>query len=258
MLPRVNGLRDLGPVKIGGSGSHFISCDDENEYIVKFADATKTVVNEYVCGSLALVLGLPVPQMSLVNLSKDLISLSPDLATRGINPGYHFGSRRLSNSTADFQHLDHDLFREHVLENVDDLYGVVAFDNWVLNADRNNTGNNMIEVLPNNRLKYYMIDFGHCFTGNSWDSNLRSRINDLNFMAIFDYITKYLKDLDKFKKWCRKISDIQNEPINKFVDSIPPFWTITGEEKNVLKELVIERRTLVETIITNNRGVFGV
>ena len=39
----------------GGSGSHFFSCDDNQEYIVKFVDNTKTVVNELVAALKALI-----------------------------------------------------------------------------------------------------------------------------------------------------------------------------------------------------------
>ena len=65
MPPTVNAIRDQGPVGKGGSGSHFFSCDDEKEYIVKFADMTKTAVNELVGGSLALKINLPTPHLAL-------------------------------------------------------------------------------------------------------------------------------------------------------------------------------------------------
>jgi hypothetical protein len=125
MLPSVNTIRDLGSVGKGGSGSHFFHCDDDKEYIVKFADNTKTVINELVCGSIALGLGLPAPNIALVDLDKDLIDLSSDLRKRDIRPGLHIGFARLPNAV-DFQQLTDQVLADNILENSEELCGVIC------------------------------------------------------------------------------------------------------------------------------------
>jgi hypothetical protein len=47
--------------------------------------------------------------------------------------------------------MNSESFRAKTLENLQDLYGVICFDNWVLNVDRNNVGNNLIETQSGNK-----------------------------------------------------------------------------------------------------------
>lgn len=53
----VNAVRYLRPVGKGGSGAHIFDCDDNNEYLVKFFDYKKTIINEFVGGRLAMHFG---------------------------------------------------------------------------------------------------------------------------------------------------------------------------------------------------------
>ena len=114
---------------------------------MKYADGKKTVVNELVGGSLAII-NLPTPNISLVNVSSEFIEVSDVLRSRGITAGLQIGFAKLTNA-ADFHQLERQFSGEMILENSHDLYGIICFDNWVLNSDRNNAGNNMIEILGN-------------------------------------------------------------------------------------------------------------
>lgn len=188
VLFSINAIRDLGRVK-GSSGGHFFLCEDQNEYIVKFIERNKTAVNELVAGSLATMIKLPTPDMVLIRLAEDLINLSDDLSQRNIEPGLHIGFRRLSN-VCELGQLTQQTITQKTLLNPEDLYGIVCFDNWVLNIDRNNEGNNMVEILANNQMRYYAVDFGHCFTGNRWNEELQNSkdIMECVQLCIFPFI----------------------------------------------------------------------
>ncbi len=82
----------------GASGAHAFECNDDRTYIVKFADATKTVVNEHVGSVLSKELGLCTPENAIVELRPELVSASDDLRQRQISPGLHYGSQRVSDS----------------------------------------------------------------------------------------------------------------------------------------------------------------
>ncbi len=200
MLQIVSAITDLGHIK-GLSGAHFFSCDDNKEYIVKFVDGTKTAVNEIVGGSLALKIGLPTPNLALVNVNQDIIKFSSDLSQRNIREGVHIGFSRLPTNTEDFHLLNNQSFVTKTLENEQDLYGVICFDNWVLNVDRNNVGNNMIEALAHNKIRYYMVDFGHCFTGNGWDEGIENSKDNLQLTDLLQFFYQYIKDFGKFEIW---------------------------------------------------------
>lgn len=251
----VNAMRDLGSVGKGASNAHFFYCDDGNEYLVKFIESnpTKTAINELVGGSLALKIKLPTPDISLVNISQNLIDLSDKLKQRNIPTGNHIGIKRLPKDTLDFQYLTDDMLIDKTLGNNDALYGVVNFDNWVLNTDRNNPGNNMIEFLPNKKIKYHMIDFGHCFTGSTWNQGLEQSKNNENLMAIFPFIRRWLINIDGFDSWFKAIECMPDNEIDEIVNSIPLSWNLQSSEKDVLLNIIKNRKHLVRKIIYNNK-----
>lgn len=248
---------DLGPVNKGGSGSHFVRCDDNNVYVVKFADNSKTAINEYVGGSLAKMLNLPTPTMALINLSQELIDLSSQMSSRNVKPGYHIGSQKLPDNIMDFDKIDNDALTNFTLLNSDDLYGIICFDNWVLNTDRHNGGNNMIEVLPGQKLRFHIIDFGHCFVDNNW-TGLNNRIQEMNLMNYLPYFQRYLNKIESFEVWCKIIIKIDDSTIINLISSIPSSWMISKEESEQLVKFIQTRKELVLTIINNNRNQLGV
>ncbi|MGI0082325.1 MAG: HipA family kinase, partial [Nitrosopumilaceae archaeon] len=212
-----------------------------------------TAVNELVSGSLALKLGLPTLDIVFVNLPQDIIQLSDDLRQRNIQSGLHIGFKRLPEDVLDFTYLNDDMLLDKTLVNRDELYGVVNFDNWVLNTDRNNQGNNMIEFLPQNQIRYIMIDFGHCFTGNNWNQDLQNAINRQDLMGVFDFIRRQLISINEFEKWFVTIESMNDTEIDSIVDSIPSAWNLSQNEKSILLELIKNRKHLVRNIICNNR-----
>jgi hypothetical protein len=260
MVRVVQAIRDEGRVGKGVSGSHFFVCDDGKEYIVKFAAPApdKTVVNELVGGSLALLYNLPTPEIVLVGISSDIITLSDDLRKRGIREGMHLGVERLPRDSWDFDTLPSDFISRNTLVNPDQIYGVVTFDNWLLNNDRDNTGNNMLQLLPRNQMRYIMVDFGHCFTGNAWNEGLAATENNQGLMRVFRFLRTYITRLTNFEGWFRSLEDFSEAEIDSIVSAVPQSWSLSSREKEVLLHLIKHRKYLPRSIIIANRGVFGI
>lgn len=255
----VNAVRDLGRVGKGGSHSHFFSCDDGNEYLVKFAAPApnKTVINELVGGALALLLNLPAPEIALVQIPPSIVALS-DLQRRGIAAGLHLGIRRLPRDCWDFDTLPPDFLGRNTLINVDQLYGVITFDNWLLNTDRNNSGNNMLQLLPKNQMRYVMIDFGHCFGGDSWNESLAGQEDNNNLMPFFPYFLGHINRLTNFEAWFMSLERLPDSEIESVLSRIPTTWSLTAGEKQVLLNLIKHRRYLPRSIIIANRSVLRI
>jgi hypothetical protein len=255
LLNIVNALRDLGPVDTGVSNSRFFSCDNEKEYVVKFVESSKkTAINELVGGTLAMALGLPTPEVVQVNISQNVIDVSDDLRKRKIQTGLHIGIERLPKEKAwSFNYINEDMLRGKTLINGDKLYGVISFDNWLINDDRDNKGNNMIEFLPNEEIRYVMIDFGHCFTGNAWDKTLDNNKNSVNMMRVFYYIKWQIKEFNDFIRWFNQVEGYENLEIDKIMESIPQTWNLTEDERIILFCFIRSRKHLIRKIITNNR-----
>jgi hypothetical protein len=86
----------------GGAQSHLIPCADEHHDVVKFQNNPqhpRVFVNEMLGTRLAQRLGLPTTPVEIIDVSEDLIRLTPELcmemSRRRIpcRPGPQFGSR---------------------------------------------------------------------------------------------------------------------------------------------------------------------
>src|SRR5215475_642311 len=86
----------------GGAQSHLMRCSDGHYYVVKFQNNPqhrRVLVNELLGTRLAARLGLPTAPVAVIEVSQELIQLTPDLAIElprsriPCQPGLQFGSR---------------------------------------------------------------------------------------------------------------------------------------------------------------------
>jgi HipA-like kinase len=247
-LSTVNASIDLGEVGKGVSKARRYDCDDGETYVVKFVDATKTSVNEYVAAILATSIGLPVPKMSLVHIPQQLLELSNLQVTGQLHIGVIF-----LKYAVDFDKFDLKVLEEVKLQNHDRLPGVRCFDNWVINRDRCNNGNNLIEIKGNDAW-YYVIDFGHCFVSPNWCINiLKETVNMLDAVPVFEPLKRYMNDKKGCVGWAVKIKNVTDEIICKLVHSIPDSWSnVNGSEREELSFFINTRKRLIEQIVNSN------
>ena len=100
MLPTVTAQRYVTPLREGGSLPGIVEADDLGTYVVKFRGAgqgRKTLVAEIIAGELGRRLGLPVPDLALVELDPSIARCEPDeeiqdllAASAGLNLGMDF------------------------------------------------------------------------------------------------------------------------------------------------------------------------
>jgi len=99
-LPRVAATRYVLPLREGGSLPALVEADDEGMYVLKLRGAgqgVKALVAELLVGELARACGLPVPEIAVVELDRELAAAEPDpeiqellQASAGINVGLDF------------------------------------------------------------------------------------------------------------------------------------------------------------------------
>src|ERR1700737_2667272 len=80
-LRTITATRYVTPLREGGSLPAIIEADDEGMYVLKFRGAgqgQKALVAELVAGEIARALGLPVPEIVLVELDPKLARTEPD------------------------------------------------------------------------------------------------------------------------------------------------------------------------------------
>jgi len=81
VLPRIAATAYLTPLREGGSLPGLMEADDLGIYVVKFTGAgqgPKALVAEIVVGELARVLGVPVPELALVDVDAEIGRREPD------------------------------------------------------------------------------------------------------------------------------------------------------------------------------------
>ena len=100
VLPMVTATRYVTPLREGGSLPAIVEADDDGLYVCKFRGAgqgPRALAAEVVAGELARGLGLPVPELVLVELDAELARAEPDpeiqdliRASAGLNLGVDF------------------------------------------------------------------------------------------------------------------------------------------------------------------------
>jgi hypothetical protein len=100
VLRTVTATRYVTPLREGGSLPAIVEADDDGLYVCKFRGAgqgPKALAAEIVAGELARGLGLPVPELVLIELDPALAAAEPDpeiqeliVASAGLNLGVDF------------------------------------------------------------------------------------------------------------------------------------------------------------------------
>ena len=143
VIRRVAATRYVTPLREGGSLPAVVEADDDGMYVAKFSGAghgPKALVAEVVAGEIGRALGLPVPEIVLVDFDPRLGADEPDGEIRdllgrssGINAGLDFLPGALGYDPAAGFAQDRELFAN-----------VVWFDSFVTNVDRDARNTNML------------------------------------------------------------------------------------------------------------------
>jgi hypothetical protein len=143
-MPRaVAATRYVTPLREGGSLPGLVEADDDGLYVVKFRAAgqgPKALVAELVAGELAAGVGLPVPELVLVDVAAELGRAEPDPEVRelvtssvGLNAGLDFLPGALEFAAAAPDAVDAEFAAD-----------VVWFDALITNVDRTPRNPNLI------------------------------------------------------------------------------------------------------------------
>jgi hypothetical protein len=194
LLRTVRAIRYVEPLREGGSLPAIVEADDDGTYVLKFKGAgqgPKALVAELVAGEIGRALGLPVPEIVLVDLDPALGRAEPDFeiqalvrASAGINLALDFLPGSLGYDPLASPPPDPDL-----------ASGVVWFDAYVSNVDR--TPRNPNILLWGRRL--YLIDHGAALYFHHRDDEFTARSREPFTMVSRHVLLPYasrLRDAD--------------------------------------------------------------
>lgn len=142
-LRTVRATRYVTPLREGGSLPGLLEADDDGTYVTKFRGAgqgPRALVAEVVAGGIGRALGLPVPELVLLDLDPRIAAAEPDpeiqellRASAGLNVGMDFLPGSLAFDTASCDDVDAGFAAR-----------VVWFDAAMTNIDRTARNPNMI------------------------------------------------------------------------------------------------------------------
>ena len=187
----VTATRYVTPLREGGSLPAIVEADDDGLYVLKFRGAgqgPRALIAEVVAGEVGRALGLPVPDLVLVELDPVIGRGEPDQEIQELlaaSAGLNLGMDYLPGSVA----YDPIVRRAGGQPDADLAARVVWFDAYVTNPDRTPRNPNLL--CWHNRL--YLIDHGAAlYFHHAWGDYLaRSRTP---FARIADHVLLPLAD----------------------------------------------------------------
>lgn len=218
----------------GGAQSHLMRCSDGNHYVVKFQNNPqhrRILVNEMLGTRLAARLGLPTTPVAVVEVTRELIELTPELCIElprsrmACQPGLQFGSRYPGDPRRLTLHdfLPDEQLRE--VENLHDFAGMLVFDKWTCNTNGRQTI--FFQGLPERteeapaRYRTVMIDQGFCFNAGEWnfpDAPLRG-------LYARNRVYEGVTGRESFAPWLERLEKRINERVlDELLREIPPEW----------------------------------
>lgn len=181
MLRTVTATRYVTPLREGGSLPAVIEADDDGLYVLKFRGAgqgPRALIAELVAGEIARTLGLPMPEIVLVELDAELARTEPDPEIQDLiraSAGLNLALDYLPGSTT-FDPLAWQPDAELASR-------IVWFDAFVSNIDRTPRNSNLL--LWHRRL--WLIDHGAAlYFHHDWRDHVERAIRP--FVQIKDHV----------------------------------------------------------------------
>src|ERR1043166_6740944 len=167
----------------GGAQAHLLRASDNHYYVTKFQNNPQHIrilANEYLGTRLGHCLGLPMPEVRIIEVSEWLIQNTPELkidlgvsrpaCSSGLQLGLRYVTDPLETTVIDY--LPEAMLSR--ISNAEDFSRVLAFDKWTGNSDGRQAV--FVKKAKNSRYRAVFIDQGHCFNAGEWnfpDSPLR-------------------------------------------------------------------------------------
>ena len=180
-LPLRTATRYVTPLREGGSMPAVVEADDEGLYVLKFRGAgqgPKALVAEVIAGGLARTLGLPMPDLALMDLDAELARTEGDPEIQDLikaSAGLNLAMDYLPGA------VNFDPVAEQ--PGADLASRIVWFDAFISNVDR--TARNTNLLMWHRRL--YLIDHGAAlYFHHGWDGDASGA--DKPFALIRDHV----------------------------------------------------------------------
>ena len=253
MSPCISAIQHLRPLR-GGAQSHLLRATDGNWYVTKFQNNPqhiRVLANEMLATRVGLALGLPMPQVVVIEVSDWLIEHTQELRIQlgghsiPCRSGKQLGSLYVGPQIPD-RPLDYlpDALLERVV-NVANFAQVLVLDKWTCNAD----GRQAVFHHKHREARYTatFVDQGYCFNAAEWtfpDYPLRG-VYATN--CVYQGVTGW----EAFEPVLTRAEEMDSEAIWRCAADIPEEW-YEGDRDGLhrLIETLYKRRCLIRRLIS--------
>jgi len=250
--------------RMGGYSAPILARTSDGTYhVVKFQSRVRharALANELIAARLGQLVGLPIPDHSIVSVSTALIRGRPHLAlamateTRRYSAGLHFGSRYVGIPG---ETIVVDFLPEAQLRTVSNrraaFWGGLVFDLWSAHCDERGMVFNRRARSLDGSYTAWLIDHEQCFAGERWTLPDDPLLSAYSRPRVYEGI----EGLSSFEPFISRIEQLEPKEISHCTESIPAKWV--GEPKQELQQLarqLCDRRKWVRGAILRTRSAY--
>jgi HipA-like protein len=236
----------------GGSQAHLMRTCDNRFFVVKFQNNPqhlRVLANEMFATRLGRWLGLPMPQVEVIEVSDWLVINTPDLRVEvagsavPCSTGLQLGSLYPDLESQVFDYLPENMLVQ--VCNAEQFAKCLILDKWTCNSD----GRQAIFIRKPRGRKYSVsfVDQGYCFNAGEWDfpdSPLRG-VYAQN--CVYANVTGW----ESFEPALTKAEECNIVDLWRCAESIPPEWY--GYDYEPLRRMVealYQRRQMIRALVT--------
>lgn len=241
----------------GGSQSHLMRASDGAYYVVKFQNNPqhlRVLANEFLASRIAFCLGLPVPQVNVIEVSDWLIKHTPELRIEIAGhqvpcaSGLQLACRYVADPETDWVV---DYLPESMAPSVGNLNmfaPCVAFDKWTCNTDGRQAVFSRVSQYRGWTATF--IDQGYCFNAGEWN------FRDMPLRGTYyrNFVYRHVTGWDAFEPALSLAEQSDLGDLWSCASQMPREWY--QEDRAGLSRLIEtlhQRRTLIRDLITQFR-----
>lgn len=241
----------------GGAQSHLMRGSDGGYYVVKFQNnpqSIRVLANEFLASRIALLLGLPVPEVKIINVSDWLIENTSEL--RITSAGYSVrckgGLQAASRYLADkergpiFDYMPTRMLPRVI--NLADFARCLVFDKWLSNADGRQAV--FLRSSPVGSYSAHFVDHGFCFNGGEWTFPNLPLHGVFNRHAVYEHVFGW----ESFEPVLSRTEQMTEDDLWRCACQLPQTWYL-GNHPALMRliETLHTRRFLIPELITKFR-----
>jgi hypothetical protein len=243
-LRTIRVTRYVTPLREGGSLPAIVEADDDGMYVLKFRGAgqgPRALVAELISGEIARALGLPVPELVLAEVDRDLARTEPDPEIHALiydSAGLNLGVDYLPGSVT---------FDPVVQQIPPDLASrIVWFDAYVTNVDRTCRNTNILVW----HRRFWLIDHGatlYFHHSPGWEGDTRRA--RAAFAAIKDHVLlRKVSSLERVDELMAGL--LAGEVIDEVLAAVPDEWLADRSTIDPATARDAYRRYLVDRLVS--------